>query len=53
MPCAREKNQVPKNLDLHFCDQYFWKFPIWNSRAEEKRREIRMVKVKLLLVWLV
>ena len=19
------------------CDQYFWKFPIWNSRAEEKR----------------
>jgi hypothetical protein len=28
-----------------FCDQYFWKFPIWNSRANEKRREIRMVKV--------
>jgi hypothetical protein len=28
-----------------FCDQYFWKFPIWNSRADEKRREIRMVKV--------
>ena len=25
-----------------FCDQYFWKFPIWNSRADEKRREIRM-----------
>jgi hypothetical protein len=20
-----------------FCDQYFWKFPIWNSRADEKR----------------
>jgi hypothetical protein len=19
-----------------FCDQYFWKFPIWNSRADEK-----------------
>jgi hypothetical protein len=28
-----------------FCDQYFWKFPIWNSRADEKWREIRMVKV--------
>ena len=28
-----------------FCDQYFWRFPIWNSRADEKRREIRMVKV--------
>ena len=28
-----------------FCDQYFWKFPIWNSRADKKRREIRMVKV--------
>jgi hypothetical protein len=28
-----------------FCDQYFWKFPIWNSRVDEKRREIRMVKV--------
>ena len=28
-----------------FCDQYFWKFPIWNSCADEKRREIRMVKV--------
>jgi hypothetical protein len=25
--------------------QYFWKFPIWNSRTYEKRREIRMVKV--------
>ena len=28
-----------------FCDQYSWKFPIWNSCADEKRREIRMVKV--------
>ena len=28
-----------------FCDQNFWKFPIWNSCADEKRREIRMVKV--------
>ena len=31
-----------------FCDQYFWKFPIWNSRAEEKRREKRMVKVNVI-----
>jgi hypothetical protein len=31
-----------------FCDQYFWKFPIWNSRASEKRREIRMVKVNVI-----
>jgi hypothetical protein len=30
-----------------FCDQYFWKFPIWNSCADEKRREIRIkVNVK-------
>jgi hypothetical protein len=28
-----------------FCDQYFWKFPIWNSCADKKHREIRMVKV--------
>ena len=28
-----------------FCNQYFWKFPIWNSRTDEKRREIRMVKL--------
>jgi hypothetical protein len=31
-----------------FCDHYFWKFPIWNSCAEEKRREIRMVKVNVI-----
>jgi hypothetical protein len=31
-----------------FCDQYFWIFPIWNSRAEEKCREIRMVKVNVI-----
>ena len=31
-----------------FCDQYFLKFPIWNSRADEKRREIRMVKVNVI-----
>jgi hypothetical protein len=29
-------------------NQYFWKFPIWNSCAEEKRREIRMVKVNVI-----
>ena len=31
-----------------FCDQYFWKFPIWNSCADEKRREIWMVKVNVI-----
>ena len=31
-----------------FCDQYFWKFPVWNSRADEKRQEIRMVKVNVI-----
>ena len=31
-----------------FCNQYFWKFPIWNSCAEEKCREIRMVKVNVI-----
>ena len=31
-----------------FCVQYFWKFPIWNSRADEKRREMRMVKVNVI-----
>ena len=31
-----------------FCDQYFWKFPIWNSCADEKHREIRMVKVNVI-----
>ena len=30
------------------CDQYFWKFPIWNFRAEEKCWEIRMVKVNVI-----
>ena len=34
-----------------FCDQYFWKFPIWNSRVDEKRWEIRMVKVKVIFKW--
>ena len=31
-----------------FCDQYFWKFPIWNSRTDEKRREIQMVKMNVI-----
>ena len=37
-----------------FCDQYFWKFPIWNSCADEKCREIRMVKVNVIFndIWL-
>ena len=34
-----------------FCNQYFWKFSIWNSRADEKRREIRMVKVNVIFKW--
>jgi hypothetical protein len=36
-----------------FCDQYFWKFPIWNSSADEKPREIRMVKVNVIFndIW--
>jgi hypothetical protein len=37
-----------------FCDQYFWKFPIWNSHADGKRREIRMVKLNVIFndIWL-
>jgi hypothetical protein len=37
-----------------FCDQYFWKFPIWYSLADKKRREIRMVKVNVIFndIWL-
>jgi hypothetical protein len=31
-----------------FCDQYFWKFPICSSRADEKHREIQMVKVNVI-----
>jgi hypothetical protein len=31
-----------------FCNQYFWEFPIWNSHADEKHREIRMVKVNVI-----
>jgi hypothetical protein len=49
--CAGDIN-LPHNLPptkksstIKSCDQYFWKFPIWNSRADEKHREIRMVKV--------
>jgi hypothetical protein len=42
------KNSSTKKSWPTFCDQYFWKFPIWNSRAEEKRREIRMVKMNVI-----
>ena len=31
-----------------FCDQYFWKFSIWNSRTDKKCREIRMVMVNVI-----
>ena len=31
-----------------FCDQYFRNFSIWNSCADEKRWEIRMVKVNVI-----
>jgi hypothetical protein len=31
-----------------FCDQYFWKFSIWNSRADKKCGEIWMVKVNVI-----
>ena len=41
-----KKNSTIKSWPT-FCDQYFWKFPIWNSRAEEKRRKIWMVKVNV------
>ena len=39
-----KKSSTIKSLPT-FCDQYFWKFTIWNFCADEKRREIRMVKV--------
>jgi hypothetical protein len=44
---AREKISTIKSWPT-ICDQYFWKFPIWNSRADEKRREIQMVKVNVI-----
>jgi hypothetical protein len=40
---TREKKSSKIKSWPTFCDPYFWKFPIWNSRADEKRREIRMV----------
>jgi hypothetical protein len=46
--CQSVKNSSTKKSWPTFCDQYFWKFPIWNSRADEKRREIRMVKVNVI-----
>ena len=45
---AREKKSSTKKSWPTFCDQYFWKFPILNSRAEEKRWEIQMVKVNVI-----
>jgi hypothetical protein len=38
-------SQIGPKSTPTFCDQYFWKFPIWNSRADGKHQEIRMVKV--------
>ena len=37
------KKSSTKKSCLTFCNQYFWKFPIWNSCAEEKHRAIRMI----------
>ncbi len=45
--CLWKKSSTIKSWPT-FCNQYFWKFPIWNSRADEKRREIRMVKVNVI-----
>ena len=47
----REKKSSTIKSWPTFCDQYFWKFPIWNSRADEKCREIRMVKVNVIFKW--
>jgi hypothetical protein len=41
-----KKSSTIKSLPT-FCDQYFWKFPICSS-ADEKHREIRMVKVNVI-----
>ena len=41
--CPWKKSSTIKSWPT-FCNQYFWKFPIWNSCADEKRWEIRMVK---------
>ena len=51
--CPWKKSSTKKSGPT-FCDQYFWKFPIWNSRADEKRREIQMVKVNVIFndIWL-
>jgi hypothetical protein len=45
---AREKIKYTIKSRPTFCDQYFWKFPIWNSCADKKRWEIRMVKVNVI-----
>jgi hypothetical protein len=45
IPPTKKSSTINKKSWPTFCDQYFWKSPIWNSRADEKRREIWMVKV--------
>ena len=42
---TKKSSTINKKSWPTFCDQYFWKSPIWNSCTDEKRREIRMVKV--------
>ena len=46
--CPWKKSSTIKSWPA-FCDQYFWKFPIWNSHADEKCREIWMVKVNVIV----
>ena len=45
--CPWKKSSTIKSWPT-FCDQYYWKFPIWNSRNNEKRREIRIIKVNVI-----
>ena len=33
-PQVKSSSQIGPKSTPTFCDQYFWKFPIWNSRAE-------------------
>ena len=44
LPPPTKKSSTIKSWPT-FCNQYFWKFHIWNSRAVAKCREIRMVNV--------
>ena len=43
-----------KKILTYILRSIFLEFPIWNFRAEEKRREIRMVKVNVIFndIWL-